>query len=210
MSILSAITRGDRKMSLVVGVTGGIATGKSTVVKCVEEAGIPIIDADIVAREVVEPGMPGLEKIKTVFGPEVINPDGTLARKKLGKIIFADDNKRELLNRSLGPFIRKEILRQIEVMKAKADLVIVDIPLLYETGYESLLDQVAVVYLPESIQLQRLMKRDHLTSIEAQQRINCQMPIEEKRKRADILFDNQGTIEEVKTQVQEWLAKRKN
>ena len=154
--------------------------------------------------------MPGLEKIKTVFGPEVINPDGTLARKKLGKIIFADDNKRELLNRSLGPFIRKEILRQIEVMKAKADLVIVDIPLLYETGYESLIDQVAVVYLPESIQLQRLMKRDHLTSIEAQQRINSQMPIEEKRKRADILFDNQGTIEEVKTQVQEWLAKRKN
>lgn len=210
MSILSAITRGDRKMSLVVGVTGGIATGKSTVVKCFEEAGIPIIDADIVAREVVEPGMPGLEKIKTVFGPEVINPDGTLARKKLGKIIFADDNKRELLNRSLGPFIRKEILRQIEVMKAKADLVIVDIPLLYETGYESLLDQVAVVYLPESIQLQRLMKRDHLTSIEAQQRINSQMPIEEKRKRADILFDNQGTIEEVKTQVQEWLAERKN
>ena len=130
--------------------------------------------------------------------------------EKLGKIIFADDNKRELLNRSLGPFIRKEILRQIEVMKAKADLVIVDIPLLYETGYESLLDQVAVVYLPESIQLQRLMKRDHLTSIEAQQRINSQMPIEEKRKRADILFDNQGTIEEVKTQVQEWLAKRKN
>ena len=190
-------------MSLVVGVTGGIATGKSTVVKCFEEAGIPIIDADIVAREVVEPGMPGLEKIKTVFGPEVINPDGTLARKKLGKIIFADDNKRELLNRSLGPFIRKEILRQIEVMKAKADLVI-------ETGYESLIDQVAVVYLPESIQLQRLMKRDHLTSIEAQQRINSQMPIEEKRKRADILFDNQGTIEEVKTQVQEWLAKRKN
>ena len=114
-----------------------------------------------------------------------------------------------MLNRSLGPFIRKEILRQIEVMKAKADLVIVDIPLLYETGYESLLDQVAVVYLPESIQLQRLMKRDHLTSIEAQQRINSQMPIEEKRKRADILFDNQGTIEEVKTQVQEWLAKRK-
>ena len=87
--------------------------------------------------------------------------------------------------------------------------MIVDIPLLYETGYESLIDQVAVVYLPESIQLQRLMKRDHLTSIEAQQRINSQMPIEEKRKRADILFDNQGTIEEVKTQVQEWLAKKK-
>ena len=88
LSILPAITRGDRKMSLVVGVTGGIATGKSTVVKCFEEAGIPIIDADIVAREVVEPGMPGLEKIKTVFGPEVINPDGTLARKKIRKNHF--------------------------------------------------------------------------------------------------------------------------
>jgi dephospho-CoA kinase len=196
-------------MSLVLGVTGGIATGKSTVVKCFAEAGIPIIDADIVAREVVEPGMPGLEKIKAVFGSEVINPDGTLARKKLGKIIFADEKQRELLNRTLGPFIRKEILRQIEEVKAKADLVIVDIPLLYETGYETLLDQVAVVYLPEAIQLQRLMKRDHLTETEAQQRIRSQMPIEEKRKRADILFDNQGSKEETRGQVQSWLAKRK-
>ena len=101
---VSNYTRGQKDEALVVGVTGGIATGKSTVVKCFEEAGIPIIDADIVAREVVvSQGCQGLKKSKLFFGPEVINPDGTLARKKLGKIIFADDNKRELLNRSLGP-----------------------------------------------------------------------------------------------------------
>jgi dephospho-CoA kinase len=193
-------------MSLVLGVTGGIATGKSTVVKCFVKAGIPVIDADIVAREVVEPGMPGLKEIQKVFGSEMINADGTLARKKLGKIIFADEQKRGLLNRTLGPFIRKEILQQIEIARKTTDLVVVDIPLLYETGYESVLDQVAVVYIPESIQLERLMKRDQLTKEEAQQRIDSQLSIEEKRQRADIIFDNQGTIAELESQVQEWLA----
>jgi dephospho-CoA kinase len=193
-------------MSLVLGVTGGIATGKSTVVKCFVKAGIPVIDADIVAREVVEPGMPGLKEIQKVFGSEMINADGTLARKKLGKIIFADEQKRGLLNRTLGPFIRKEILQQIETARKTTDLVVVDIPLLYETGYESVLDQVAVVYIPESIQLERLMKRDQLTKEEAQQRIDSQLSIEEKRQRADIIFDNQGTIAELEAQVQEWLA----
>lgn len=196
-------------MSFILGITGGISTGKSSVVAVFKELGYPIVDADIVARQVVEPQTPGLNAIVEVFGNEIITEDGHLNRKKLGSIIFQSDEKRQQLNQLLNPFIRSEIVAQIEEKKKQASLVIVDIPLLFEGHYEQYMTQVAVVYIPEVLQLQRLMKRDHLNEEDALKRIHSQLDIEEKKKRADIIFDNQGTQEKTREQVMAWLSKFK-
>jgi dephospho-CoA kinase len=193
-------------MSMVLGLTGGIATGKSTVSQVFKEAGFPIIDGDLIAREIVEPGQPALKEIAAAFGSQMIDDKGSLNRKKLGKIIFNDSTKRVQLNKIMSPYLRKAILAELEQKKQQAPLVVLDIPLLYEGGYEQFVDQVAVVYVPEKIQLQRLMQRDQLTTKEAQQRINSQWPIEQKKQLAEIVFDNQGTKEETKNVVKEWLS----
>ena len=194
-------------MTKILGLTGGIATGKSTVVKVFKELGFPVVDADVIAREIVEVGTPALAEIVSMFGTEILQPDGSLDRKKLGALVFSDKEKRQKLNALLSPFLREAILSQIEMKKDRASLVVVDIPLLYEGGYEKDMDQVAVVYVPETIQLDRLMERDHLTEQEAWQRINSQLSIEQKKQRADIVFDNQKTIQETKKLVENWVLK---
>ncbi|MBM7687670.1 dephospho-CoA kinase [Enterococcus ureilyticus] len=195
-------------MGLILGLTGGIATGKSTVVNVFKNLGFPIVDADIIAREVVEPGSIGLAEIVSVFGTNIINSDGSLNRKKLGVLIFSDAQKRKILNKILSPFIKERILAEIESKKDKASLIIVDIPLLYEGGYDKFVDQVAVVYIPEKLQLLRLMKRDHLSENEALQRIQSQLSIEEKKKNADIVFDNQENIEKTKKLIEAWVSEK--
>lgn len=147
-------------MSFVLGITGGIASGKSTVVTLFKEQGFPVVDGDIVAREVVEPDTEGLQALKKVFGSEIIKENGALDRKRLGTIVFQDEEQRNLLNRTLDSFIRKEITKQTEEAKRVSPLVIVDIPLLYEGKYEAMMNQVAVVYVTPEIQLQRLMMRN--------------------------------------------------
>ncbi|MEI5995364.1 dephospho-CoA kinase [Candidatus Enterococcus mansonii] len=196
-------------MGMILGLTGGIATGKSTVIAIFKEFGFPIVDADIIAREIVEPNSKGLEAIIENFGSTMIQSDGYLDRKKLGSLVFSDELKRKKLNEILSPFLREEITRQVEVKKKQAALVIVDIPLLYEGGYDLMVDQVAVVYTPEVIQLPRLMKRDGLSENEAKKRINSQLSIEEKKKKADIIFDNQGSQENLRQQVIDWLKQKK-
>jgi dephospho-CoA kinase len=193
-------------MSMVLGLTGGIATGKSTVSRVFKEAGFPIVDGDIIAREIVEPGQPALKEIITAFGSQILETNGSLNRKKLGEIIFNDSEKRTHLNKIMSPYLRKAILTELELKKQQAPLVILDIPLLYEGGYEQFVDQVAVVYVPEKIQLQRLMLRDQLTAEEAQQRIDSQWSIEQKKQQAEIIFDNQGTKEDTEKAVKEWLS----
>lgn len=190
-------------MKKILGVTGGIATGKSTVVDIFRSHGFPIIDGDLIAREVVVPNSPGLAAIVGAFGKEILTEEGTLDRKKLGRIVFQEEEKLNLLNQVLNPFIRSEILRQLQ--EAEAPLVIADIPLLFEGRYDQYVDQVAVVYLPESLQVQRLMERDNFSQESAMQRIRSQMPIDEKRNRADIVFDNQGTRQQTKKIVEDWL-----
>lgn len=190
-------------MKKILGVTGGIATGKSTVVDIFRAHGFPIIDGDLIAREVVVPNSPGLAAIVGSFGKEILTEEGTLDRKKLGRIVFQEEAKLNLLNQVLNPFIRSEILRQLQ--EAEAPLVIADIPLLFEGHYDQYVDQVAVVYLPESLQVQRLMERDNFSQESAMQRIRSQMPIDEKRNRADIVFDNQGTRQQTKKIVEDWL-----
>ncbi|MBP1044704.1 dephospho-CoA kinase [Enterococcus sp. BWM-S5] len=193
-------------MSLVLGLTGSIATGKSTAVEVFKKAGFPIVDSDQIAREVVEPGTPGLAAIITAFGSSVLQSDGSLNRKALGKIIFSDDGKREQLNGILAPFLLEKIVGDIEEAKKGSPLVIADIPLLYEQGYEKYVDLVAVVYIPEQVQMTRLMNRDSLDEEEAKRRMKSQESIEEKKKQADIVFDNQGTVAQLEKQVVDWLT----
>jgi dephospho-CoA kinase len=205
---LSKIEEGV-KMSFVLGITGGIASGKSTVVTLFKEQGFPVVDGDIVAREVVEPDTEGLHALKKVFGSEIIKENGALDRKRLGTIVFQDEEQRNLLNRTLDSFIRKEITKQTEEAKRVSPLVIVDIPLLYEGKYEAMMDQVAVVYVTPEIQLQRLMMRNDFSEKEALERINSQLSLEEKRKRADVVIDNCSSKETTQRQVLDWLKKNK-
>lgn len=192
-------------MSFILGVTGGIATGKSGVVDIFKQYGFPVVDADVIAREVVEPGTPGLKKIVATFGKEVLQEDNSLDRKKLGQLVFADTKKRKTLDQLLAPFLQEAITYQIEKKARVTPLVIADIPLLYEAGYDKVVDQVAVVYIPERIQQERLIKRDQITKKEAQQKIASQLPIEEKKERADIVFDNQKDLLSTQQQVDSWL-----
>lgn len=192
-------------MTLVLGLTGSIATGKSTAVEVFRKAGYPVVDSDLIAREVVEPGTSGLAAIVAYFGKNILNSDGTLNRKALGQLIFSDDQKRTALNQLLAPFLEERIVGDIQAAKKTSDLVIADIPLLYEQGYERHVDQVAVVYIPEKLQVERLMKRNHLTEDEAQQRVKSQESIEMKKNKADVVFDNQGTVAELEKQIHEWL-----
>lgn len=208
MSSLSKIKEGEM-MSFILGITGGIASGKTTVVNFFKAKGFPIIDGDMVAREVVEPGTDGLEAVKQAFGTTILQSDGRLDRKKLGTIIFQDEKKRRLLDKTLDPFIRGEIKRQIQAAKKTAELVIADIPLLYEGHYEAMMDAIAVVYVTPDIQLNRLMTRNDLTKKAALERINSQLSLEEKKKRATIVFDNCGSQETTHKQVSDWLKENK-
>lgn len=192
-------------MGFVLGLTGGIATGKSTVVAIFRSFGFPIVDGDQIAREIVEVGQPALAAIEKVFGAAVILPDGQLDRKKLGEIIFNQPEKRHVLNQLLDPFLRKTILDRVESYQAKSELVIVDLPLLFEGDYIDTVDAIATVYVPESVQLKRLMARDNLSEQDAKKRMNSQWPIEEKKAKSSIVFDNQQSIAETKKQVIAWL-----
>lgn len=170
-------------MTRVLGLTGGIATGKSTVVSIFRALGFPIVDGDEIARLIVEPGKPALAAIADHFGSAVLFENGELNRKKLGEMIFSNPPKREALDQLLDPYLREAILQQVAEKKQEAPLVIVDIPLLFERKYESVVDQVAVIYVPESVQLARLMARDQLSENEAWARIRSQLPIDRKKSR---------------------------
>ncbi|MDU0331113.1 MULTISPECIES: dephospho-CoA kinase [Paenibacillus] len=189
-----------------IGLTGGIATGKSTVSRLLAERGAAIIDADVIAREIMEPGHPVLAAVSERFGPGVLNTDGTLNRKKLGEIVFSNPEERKALEALTHPAIRAEMKQRMEELEA-ADphrLVVADIPLLYESGLDPLYERIMVVYVPREVQLTRLMLRDGLSKEAAEQRINAQMDIEIKKERADILIDNSGGLEETKRQIDDF------
>lgn len=193
-------------MSYILGLTGSIATGKSTVAKLFLSAGIPVVDADLGARAVVLPGAPGLADIIKHFGGTYLLPDGTLDRKRLGALIFSDSKKRA----ELDALLKERIMHWINAEKERYireghDLIVLDIPLLYEGGYEDSCDAVMVVYVPEDIQLQRLMSRNHLEEKEAVERMRSQLSIEKKKALADFVIYNSGTIEETEKQVNKWL-----
>ncbi len=193
-----------------IGLTGGIACGKSTVSRLLASRGAIVIDADILAREVVEPGAPALAEVVRVFGPDMLNGDGTLNRKQLGKVVFDNEAKRKRLEELLHPaIIRLMQERMAEAERLHPDkLVVADVPLLYEAQMEDLFQEVLVVAASRDVQLERLMQRDRLSGEEAELRIDAQMPLEWKKEWADLVIDNSGTPEETEWQVEQYLRKK--
>lgn len=188
---------------LTVGLTGGIATGKSTVSALLRQAGFPIVDADIVAREVVEPGTPTLEKIKLAFGPGIID-NGVLDRRKLGQIVFEDGAQLKKLNDIMQPAISSAMADKINFWRLQnVPILVLDVPLLFERDYDKnkLVDKIIVVTASEEIQLFRLENRDQLNNMEARNRVKAQLPMSQKIARADYVIDNNGRIEDLQEQV---------
>ncbi len=196
----------------IIGLTGGIASGKSTVSAFLKEAGAIIVDADKIARDVVLKGKPAWEEIVNVFGKKVLLPDGQINRVYLGDIIFNDPVKKSILNSIVHPRVFAEtenLLAEIEKKQA-CEVVILDVPLLFESGMHKGLSEVIVVYVPESVQIERLIARDNLTKEQAVARICSQMPIEEKKCLATIVIDNTGSLENtrrISTAVYQYLVK---
>lgn len=192
---------------MILGLTGGIATGKSLISDYFRSKGCPVIDADQVSRQIVEVGSTGLSQVADHFGSHMLLENGELDRKKLGRLIFSDAEKRKKLNAILHPLIRAEIFSQLDQLKQEGhDLIVLDLPLLFESSYEDHVDQVMVVHIDEDLQIERLMKRDDLSREEALQRIHAQMPLKEKMKRAHVLIDNSRSKEETYRQLETWLA----
>jgi dephospho-CoA kinase len=186
----------------IIGLTGGIASGKSTASRMLHELGACIIDADQIARYIVEPGQPAWHKLKETFGTEIILESGALNRKKLGEIVFGDTEARKTLNAITHERIKLEIDQALE--KAEQDgynIAVLDVPLLIEAGWQDMVDTVWVVYVEPRTQLARLMERDQLSEQEALSRISSQMDMDEKKKYADILIDNSGSIADTKQQI---------
>lgn len=187
---------------MIIGLTGSIATGKSTVANRFKEHGIPVVDADLIARQVVEPGSETLQKIAQAFGESALHADGTMNREEIGRQIFGNEEKRALLNGIIHPAIRKEMLRQKDHHLANGKkIVILDIPLLFESKLEHFVEQILVVATSREIQKQRLMARNGLTEQEAMERMNSQLSIDDKAKWADEVIRNDGTLEELEAQV---------
>lgn len=192
-----------------IGLTGGIASGKSTVSNWLRDKGAPIIDADIVAREVVEPGTPGLKALAAEFGDEIITPAGTLNRPKLGSIIFNDEAKRKRTNEILHGFIKQRIDELADNFAREGfKAVIYDIPLLIETNWYKEMDEVWLVAIDEDVQTARLQERNGYTLDEAKARIASQMPLAEKKTYSHVVIDNNGTLADLAAQLEDlWQAK---
>jgi dephospho-CoA kinase len=177
---------------VTAGLTGGIATGKSTVADFFARIGAVIVDADVIARKVVGKNAPAWHEIVRYFGPQVLLPNGEVDRVRLADIIFGDRRHRARLNRIVHPHVLDEIERRLRHLKTSGgcDLAIVDVPLLIEAGMAEKIGPVILVYAPEKVQMQRLMERDGLSHAQARSRLRAQMPIETKKKWADYIIDN--------------------
>lgn len=188
--------------------TGGIASGKSTVSRYLVDKGYPIIDADLIARRVVEPGQPGLTGLISAFGSTILTDRGTLDRSLLGSMLFQDETVKDRVNALLHPLIQAAMVAEVrEHRDAGFPLVFLDIPLYYETQEKYDAKEVWLVYLPASLQLQRLIKRNHYSQAQAQQRLDSQLSIESKKVMADVVLDNSGSMASLYRQVDRELAR---
>lgn len=186
----------------VFGLTGGIGSGKSTVAALLRERGIPVVDADELAREAVAAGSAGLEEVVAAFGPGVLASDGSLDRKRLAELVFGDAEARKRLNSITHPIVRRlSQERFAELERRGAELAAYDVPLLFEVGLDRALRPVVVVAAAESTQLARIAARGDLGEAEARARIAAQLPLGEKRARADYVLENDGTRSELAAQV---------
>ncbi|MFJ7950276.1 dephospho-CoA kinase [Lysinibacillus sp. NPDC096418] len=192
---------------MIIGLTGSIASGKSTVAKMMTDLGLPIVDADVVARDVVEPGTETLKIIAQNFGDDILLEDGHLNRPKLGDIIFHEPAKRKILNDIMHPAIRAEMLRQRDVLIAAGEKhVVMDIPLLFESKLQHFVERILVVSVKEEVQLRRLMERNALSKEDAIARIHSQLPLSVKEKGAHAVIYNNEKLENTEEQLKKILT----
>ncbi|MDO4926111.1 MAG: dephospho-CoA kinase [Turicibacter sp.] len=189
---------------LTIGLTGGISSGKSTITSWFLEKGIIVLDADQIVRQLQKPGSQLLYDLAHEFGPSVILENGELARDVLGSIIFHDEAAKQKLNAMIHPLVKQKLVEGIEQAKARGEqLVVLDVPLMFESGFESLVDRTLVVYVPREIQVKRLMKRDQIDESYALAKINSQMSLEKKRDLADYVLNNEYSMRELRTQFEQ-------
>ncbi|WP_075427927.1 dephospho-CoA kinase [Selenomonas sp. GACV-9] len=193
----------------VIGLTGGIASGKSTVSQYLREKGAAVLDADAIAHALAEPGGSIYCAYRSHFGDGILQSDGSLDRAAIGKIVFADPAEKEWLDKAAHPLIQAEIERQLAVEKQReVPLIVLDVPLLFEAGWDKMTEENCLVDVSEMVQLKRLMQRDGYDEQAARARMAAQMPLEEKRRRADRLIDNNGdlpaTLRQVDRLWKEW------
>ncbi|EOA27885.1 hypothetical protein CARUB_v10024055mg [Capsella rubella] len=185
----------------IVGLTGGIASGKSTVSNLFKASGIPVVDADVVARDVLKKGSGGWKKVVAAFGEDILLPSGEVDRPKLGQIVFSSDSKRQLLNKLMAPYISTGIIWEIlKLWASGAKVIVVDIPLLFEVKMDKWTKPIVVVWVSQETQLNRLMERDGLSEEDARNRVMAQMPLDSKRSKADVVIDNNGSLDDLHQQ----------
>ena len=194
-------------MARIIGITGGIASGKSTVTEFLRQQDYQVIDADQVVHELQEPGERLYQALLSAFGPAILQEDGRLDRAKLGAMIFGDPELLAQSSQIQNQIIREELAGRQDLLAEKEDIFFMDLPLLFELGYETWFDQVWLVDVTEETQLSRLMTRNALSQEEAEKRIATQLSLQEKRNRADVLIDNNGPLEHTQEQLREALQK---
>jgi dephospho-CoA kinase len=183
----------------LIGLTGGIASGKSTVGRLLRDSGVLVIDADVLARDAVAPGSEGLAAIRARFGDGVLDADGSLDRKALGAIVFGDDDARRALNAIVHPEVARLAAERLGALREAGHAVAVyEVPLLFENGLDAMMDATILVACPEDVQLQRVMARDGLDESAARSRVAAQMPLAEKRRRARVVIENDGSLDDLK------------
>ncbi|REI08616.1 dephospho-CoA kinase [Staphylococcus felis] len=195
-------------MPKVIGLTGGIATGKSTVAELLQIHGFKIVDADVAARKAVEKGSEGLEKVRDLFGEEAITAEGEMNRAFIGQEVFYDDEKREKLNQIIHPIVKQLMKKERDDYLEKGYNVIMDIPLLFENGLEDTVDEVWLVYASEPIQIDRLMARNNMSIEDAKARVYSQISIDKKSRMADVVIDNLGSKLELKQNLEKVLVEK--
>jgi dephospho-CoA kinase len=183
----------------LVGLTGGIASGKSTAGRMLARAGVPVVDADVLAREAVAPGSVGLAAIVQRFGPQVLDGTGALDRKQLGAVVFGDDDARRALNAVVHPEVARLAAERFEALRAdgRHGWCVYEVPLLFENGLDAAMDATILVAVDDDEQLRRIQRRDGLDEQQARARVRAQMPQRDKRQRATIVVDNDGSLDEL-------------
>lgn len=188
-----------------LGLTGGIASGKTTVLKMFKELGCKTLDCDKIAREAVLPRTPGLKEIVKIFGKKILKKNGSLNRSKLGRLIFKNPKKRKLLEKIIHPKVIQMLQKKIPARSSRP--LVIEIPLLFEANLQNLIDKTIVVWAPKKLQVQRLIQRSGINQMEANLRILSQWPLSKKKELSDFLIDNSGTILNTKKQVKKCLTK---
>ena len=194
-------------MARIIGITGGIASGKSTVTEFLRRQGYQVIDADQVVHELQEPGGRLYQALLSAFSPAILQEDGRLDRPKLGAMIFGNPELLAQSSQLQNEIIREELAGRRDLLAETEDIFFMDLPLLFELEYDNWFDQIWLVDVTEETQLSRLMTRNALSQEEAEKRIAAQLSLQEKRKRADVLIDNNGSLEETRQQIRDALQK---